>query len=267
MSRDLILKTVEKNWARGQVSTQAALTATSTVTKLTPTAEEKSRVEKLASLRMRAESGDTGAKKQWRKTLSRVRDLKTRAKRGDARAARACQVLEDSGLFGHTQKISVSGADRLLGEIANLAESSGAAEILGDFVSDEDRLAGEAGSCEREASARVSGALPWGRRRKRRSGARRLRKLAWRASRGDASASARLQSASARLQARANAGDARAQAMLQKVRDVQARAQATSTQQPAATPVYAPPPPVPAPVASATYATPAEESYDEYEGE
>lgn len=139
-------------------------------------------------------------------------------------------------------------------------ESCGREEILGDFVGDEERLAHDAGPAERASAARISGAAPWGRRSRGKSRARHLRKLVWRASRGDAAASAKVQAISARLQQRSSAGDARATALLQKIQAMQARAQAISTQPgatPAAAPAYAPPPPpVPAPVANVTYAAP-----------
>jgi hypothetical protein len=157
--------------------------------------------------------------------------------------------------------------------VSGREESCGREEILGEFVGDEERMARDAGPAERDASARVRGDYQHrGGDRGRR--ARQLRKLVWRATRGDAGAAARLQQVTSSLQQRASSGDARATALVQKIQAMQARAQsqlaAQQAQQaqataPATTPVAAPPPPPAAASLNVTYAAPASDYSDDYE--
>jgi hypothetical protein len=265
MSRDLIFKTLKKSWARDDFTYKPSLAPAASTPKLVPTPEESARLKKLSDLRSRAESGDEKSKKEWRAAHTRVVALRVRARGGDPKAIRACQVLEQSGVFGKSQKTTVSGSERPSREFVGRQEIMGSDDVFGEFVGDEERLARDAGPTERAASARISGpfsaiASRFARKGKRGHQGRRLSKLAWRASRGDAAAAAKLQQVTTRLQQRASSGDARATALLQKVQAVQARAQAQAqaAQQvaPTAAPTYAPPPAAPAPVANVTYSAP-----------
>jgi hypothetical protein len=278
MSQDLLLKTVKKSWARGGLEdlSYTPISASSPeAPKVVPTPEERARLGKLATLRARAESGDARSQKEWRVTLTKVASLRVRARGGDPKAVRACQILEQSGIFGKSRKTTASGNDphALSGELVGRQEIMGREELLGEFVGDEERMSRDAGSSERAASARVCGAFPnFARNRKRHQRSRRLRKLVWRSARGDASATTRLQQVTSRLQQRSSAGDARATALLQQVQNMQVQAQAQVASQavtPAAAPTTTTPPPGAPPAAAlpieVTYAAPTADYGDEYD--
>ena len=113
MSQDLFLGITKKNWARDALDLTPLRPVVSAPARLSPplTPAEKKRVGEIATVRARAESGDPAARKEWRKITTAVVGLRVRAKGGDPRAVRACQVLEETGVFGRTQKISVSGTE------------------------------------------------------------------------------------------------------------------------------------------------------------
>ena len=296
MSHDLILKTAKKNWARG--SSPEFLPPLKSVvdapSKLSPplTAAERKRVSEIATIRTKAESGNPDAQREWRKISTAVVGLRVRAKGGDPRAVRACQVLEETGIFGRTQKITMNGAGKG-GLLASTASSqlrsqqaaspqssdddSGSTieSLLGAFVGDEDRTAREAGGAEREAASRVRGDYSslgqWRGRGSRRR--RRLRRLVERSVRGDASATAKLQQVTARLTQRSQAGDQRSTALLQQVQSwtstYQTQLAANPTQAanyvPGAPSPYVPPVATPTPatqvLANVTYPAPASQDY------
>ena len=104
MAEDLFLGTTKKSWARGLPCHPTV--STSTQTHLALTVEERERLARLATLKMKAESGDKQSRRRWKAASARFAVLKTRAKGGDPRARRALGVLEESGLFGHVQMIS-----------------------------------------------------------------------------------------------------------------------------------------------------------------
>lgn len=301
MSYDLVLPIVKKNWSRESLPLLKPVVATKT--KLVLTAVEKARLSQLAALKSKAESGNSAAGKEWRKTVGKVVALRVRAKGGDARAVRACQVLEGSGLFG---KVSVSGKD-LPRKKNPFSDETACREpakknpfstddSLGAFVGDEERTEREAGLTEQRATARVRGAYStqllgqWRDRGRRRR--RHLQQLVRRSARGDAAATAKLQQVTARLSQRAATGDTRASSVLQQIQSMTSRAQSVT---PTATPYYpysttvpgvpqplvpgplipamspppgappAAPPPVTYPTTAQTsYATPYEDDYDSY---
>ena len=283
MSRDLFLKTVRKNWARGSSSEllPPLKPVVDTASRLSPplTAAERKRVGEIAVVRTKAESGDPAARKEWRRISTAVVGLRVRAKGGDPRAVRACQVLEETGVFGRTQKVTVSGAGgagrgSLLASSASSQlrsrqaappqssdDDSGSVveSLLGEFVGDEDRTAREAGRAEREAADRVRGTYTalgqWGGRGGRRR--RHLRRMVERSVRGDAAATARLQQVTAKLTQRAQAGDQRAAALLQQVQSWTSTYQSRLTASPNQATTY-PPQPYAAPVApqSTPYSSP-----------
>ncbi len=163
MSYDLILKRpdiIRKSWARDDVSYKSIMSATAAGPKLVPTAEEKARISKLAALRMKAESGDRTAKKEWQRVSTKVAALRVRARGGDPKAVRACQILEDSGLFGKSRNISVNGWQHKHPHFAAyqaekhrralLGKFVGRDDFLGKFVGDEERTLREIGPSERK---------------------------------------------------------------------------------------------------------------------
>lgn len=225
MSQDLFLGIVKKNWARGALDANPLPPlhpVVATPARLSPpmTAAERARVGKIYSIRSRAESGDPAARKEWRKISTAVVGLRVRARGGDPRAVRACQVLEETRLF--SQKSSLSGAATHQPPPQLPVDDGSGSEtehLLGEFVGDEARTAREAGGAEQEADARVRGEYAvlgqwnWRGRRRRRH----LRHLVERSVRGDANAAAKLQQVTARLTQRSQAGDQGATSLLQQV--------------------------------------------------
>ena len=61
---------------------------------------------KIATLRMKAESGDRTAKQQWKQLSKRTAALGKRAKKGDPSAKRLVEVINQSGVLGPDQPIS-----------------------------------------------------------------------------------------------------------------------------------------------------------------
>jgi hypothetical protein len=278
MAYDLLLKTTTKNWARGAEDTSyKPYLTTSKSPKVTPTRREVAMLAGVSRLRQRAAAGDAKASSDLKKLHAKVVALRVRAKGGDPEASRTCQLLEQSGVLGPSRDKGTASLkpsnSKASGDLVGRQEIMGS-EIFGEFVGDEERLSREAGPSELSASARLSGSSPpsWIRRltrsKGRKSRSRRLRKLAWRASRGDSSATAKLQAVTDRLRQRASAGDARASAVLQEIQAVQARAQASAQQNSTATP-YAPPPAASPPTSNVpvevTYTAPAAYADDEAE--
>lgn len=72
-----------------------------TVEKIRPA--ERRELGKLAAIKQRANEGDTSAQAKVRQIKKMVGDLVDKAKGGDVSAARAVQILEESGLFSRSQ--------------------------------------------------------------------------------------------------------------------------------------------------------------------
>ena len=109
MSKDLIFGFTKKDWSRKPpeiVHECGPESCMITYRKEPLTADEKSKLDSLAQLKMKAESGDRQSQKQWKKLSIKVVSLKEKAKKGDPRARHTVEILEDSGLFGSVQKIS-----------------------------------------------------------------------------------------------------------------------------------------------------------------
>ena len=106
MAFDLILGVTKKNWSRGAMPSTLALSP------LEPTIEctdrEKAGLEKLASIKMRAESGDRLAKIQWISAAKRFRSTKAKAVAGDPRAKRSLAILKQAGFLQKTQAFNFS---------------------------------------------------------------------------------------------------------------------------------------------------------------
>jgi hypothetical protein len=223
MSTDIVLKHTKRNWARGACEASSPNAAPS----------DKSRLEALAKILMAAESGDKKAQKQWKKICKKVDALRKKAKKGDPVAQLDLRKLENSGLFGHMQKIAVSGwknssFNRRVN--AQLRKVGQIAQLRGAFVGEEElALASEGGSCEREALSRrtgLSGALPsfvrnmasqQHRGRRGQGRRRKLQRLERKTAQGDPQATAKLQLIKTRLQQKAAAGDTRAQTLIQRI--------------------------------------------------
>lgn len=105
MSQDLFLGIVKKNWAR-DMYTASAVPAVPTPAPLALTPDEKERLSKIAALRMKAESGDRKAKKQWKQLSKQTAVLAKKARKGDSKAKRMVEVITQSGVLGPAQRIS-----------------------------------------------------------------------------------------------------------------------------------------------------------------
>ena len=106
MAHDIFLGIIKKSWARGDCNAPAPLPPMPAQKKLILTEDEKSRLEKIAALRMKAESGDRKAKKQWRRLSRRAATLGKKARQGDPKAKRMVEVINQSGVLGPAQQIS-----------------------------------------------------------------------------------------------------------------------------------------------------------------
>lgn len=74
------------------------------------TEAEAAMIAKLAQVRIAADEGNRKAKAQIAKVGRQLAALKKLAKKGSARAARAAQVLEESGLLNPSQTFAMEGA-------------------------------------------------------------------------------------------------------------------------------------------------------------
>jgi hypothetical protein len=73
------------------------------------TEAEAAMIARIAEVKVAADSGDRKAKKQIAKVLKQLAALQKRARRGDKRAARAAQVLEESGILAPSQTFAMEG--------------------------------------------------------------------------------------------------------------------------------------------------------------
>ena len=117
MSQDLILSFTKKDWSRTPptiVHECGPEMCMVSYQKAPLTDDEKSKLGKLARVKMKADSGDKPAQRQWKEITLKLAILRSRAEKGDPRARHTLGILEDSGLFGHVQKISgsLSGSDQ-----------------------------------------------------------------------------------------------------------------------------------------------------------
>jgi hypothetical protein len=104
MAQDIFLGVIKKNWARG--TCKAPLPKTPVQAQLTLTAGEKDKLAKIAVLRMKAESGDRKAQNQWKLLSKRASALGKKARKGDPKAKRLVEVINQSGVLGPAQRIS-----------------------------------------------------------------------------------------------------------------------------------------------------------------
>ena len=128
MSKDLIFGFTKKDWSRKPpeiVHECGPESCMITYRKEPLTADEKSKLDSLAQLKMKAESGDRQSQKQWKKLSIKVVSLKEKAKKGDPKAKHTVDILEDSGLFGHVQNISGSMEPRDQDMIDKLIQRAG----------------------------------------------------------------------------------------------------------------------------------------------
>lgn len=75
------------------------------------TEAEAAMIAKLAAVKVAADNGNRKARKQIAKVLKQLAALRRRARRGDTRAARQAQVLEESGILAPSQTFAMEGAD------------------------------------------------------------------------------------------------------------------------------------------------------------
>ena len=97
MAIDLILGVTKKNWARGTMPPTLALPPAEPAIECTD--KEKAGLEKLASIKMRAEAGDRQAKIQWIAVARKFRATKARAVAGDPKAKRSLAILRQAGFL------------------------------------------------------------------------------------------------------------------------------------------------------------------------
>jgi hypothetical protein len=74
---------------------------------------EAAMIAKLAQVRIAADGGNRKAKAQIAKVGRQLAALKKLARKGSARAARAAQVLEESGLLNPSQTFAMEGVEPL----------------------------------------------------------------------------------------------------------------------------------------------------------
>ena len=73
------------------------------------TEAEAAMIARLAEVKVAADGGNRRAKVQIAKVLKQLAALQKRARRGDKRAARAAQVLEESGILAPSQTFAMEG--------------------------------------------------------------------------------------------------------------------------------------------------------------
>jgi hypothetical protein len=134
MAFDLLLGITKKNWSRGAMPPALALPPAEPAIECT--AREKAGLEKMASIKMRAEAGDRQAKIQWIAVASKFRATKARAKAGDPKARRSLAILQQAGFLQPTQKFSFSS-----GEQASLDDAWGQVKAYGNAVEKKDAKA------------------------------------------------------------------------------------------------------------------------------
>jgi len=74
------------------------------------TSDEQQYLAQLAVLRMKADSGDASAQKEWRATMVKVDALRKKAAKGDEKAQRTVAILKESGIFSGVKTMSLGGA-------------------------------------------------------------------------------------------------------------------------------------------------------------
>lgn len=122
MAYDLFLGIIPKNWARGAPAAQAHPVASEPTATCTP--EEKAKLEKLTVIKMKTQSGDKKAQKQWKAMLANIPSLRTKAKQGDPKARRILLILRQSGLLQRAQVFTdLSGNPTPIGPRKPWAES------------------------------------------------------------------------------------------------------------------------------------------------
>jgi hypothetical protein len=115
---------------------------------------EAALVNRLAQVRVRADAGDRRAKAQIAQMVRQLAVLTKQAKRGNARAARMAQVLQESGLLVSSQTFAMEGAatvqDRVIDLLARAAQLRTQADLLTAGARDGARM--QATVLEREAA-------------------------------------------------------------------------------------------------------------------
>jgi hypothetical protein len=71
------------------------------------TPDEQQYLAALAVLRMKADSGDPAAQKEWKAAMVTVEALRKKAAKGDDKAQRTVAILKESGIFSGVQTMSL----------------------------------------------------------------------------------------------------------------------------------------------------------------
>jgi hypothetical protein len=134
MAYDLLLGITKKNWSRGAMRATPALPPVEPT--IACTGKERASLEKLASLKMAAESGDLQAKIQWIAATKRFKVAKARAAAGDPKAKRSLAILKQAGFLQDAQRFSFSS-----GEQASFDDAWGQVKKYGQAVEKKDAKA------------------------------------------------------------------------------------------------------------------------------
>jgi hypothetical protein len=100
------------------------------------TDKEKAGLEKLASIKMRAESGDRRARARWIAISRKIESTKARAAAGDPKARRSLAIMRQAGFLQDAQRLSFSS-----GEQASFDDAWAQVRAYGDAIERKDAKA------------------------------------------------------------------------------------------------------------------------------
>jgi hypothetical protein len=109
MAYDILLRRrTHTNWSMHSIVNPAfALGYEFAPDPIATTPDEQQYLAKLAVLRMKADSGDAAAQKEWKVTMTNVNALRKKAAKGDDKAQRTVAILKESGIFSGVQTMSL----------------------------------------------------------------------------------------------------------------------------------------------------------------
>ncbi len=149
MAYDLIFGNTKANWSRG-----TTLLAGNSSIGLDLTPEERSRIEKLALIEMKATKGDAEAGRQIIKINEALTTLQKKAARGDAKATRIIATLKESGLVQQIATTSKTAASKLVMAGDDDPNFDDSRQFIRGLGEEERELATQAGSSEHAAILR-----------------------------------------------------------------------------------------------------------------
>jgi len=134
MAYDIVLGITKKSWARGALPSRRALPPAEPTIEYTD--KEKAGLEKLASIKMRAESGDRRARARWIAISRKIESTKARAAAGDPKARRSLAIMRQAGFLQDAQRLSFSS-----GEQASFDDAWAQVRAYGDAIERKDAKA------------------------------------------------------------------------------------------------------------------------------